>query len=347
MVSSLSGAGRTPLILDDGGPAARRVSPFDGIAAARPGARALSAVESGFRARDIFREAQIHFNFYGRLMVLRAPGEAGVMHWTYPVPLRIAGWRNLYTVHDAIPLDPSIASPIDPRRHRRMLDRIAEYADRIVTVSEAARADIVARVGCDPAMVVNCSQAVDVSGPATAPLPAPLLPGGYFLFVGTIETRKNLERLIAGHGKSGVDTPLVLVGPRGYGAESVLQSIAANAATLCFPFQERATLLRIMADAKALLFPTLGEGFGLPVAEAMTLGVPVMTSRGGALEEIAGGSALLVDPGDVDGMARAIGSLDRDAGLRERLIAAGIERSVAFASQPYAERLLGVYAEVA
>jgi glycosyltransferase involved in cell wall biosynthesis len=347
LVATLQGAGHAPLILRDGGPSARRPGWANGLAAARPGTRTLDRVADGYQARDIFREAHIHFSLHGRLLTLTAPGPPGVMHWTYPVPLRIDGWRNIYTVHDAIPLNPTLTSPVNPGRHRRLLDRILERADRIVTVSEAAKAEIVFRLGCAAALVVNCSQAVDVTAPSPGPLPASLGAGEYFVFTGMIEERKNLERLIAAHRLAGTARPLVLVGPDGLGAERIMQAAGHDGAVLRLPFQARDTLLGILANARALLFPSLGEGFGLPVIEAMALGVPVMTSAGGALEEVAERAALLIDPYDVEEMARSIALLDRDVSLRRTLVAAGIARAALFTPPFYANRLLELYTEVA
>ena len=99
----------------------------------------------------------------------------------------------------------------------------------------------------------------------------------------------------------------------------------------------------VIAGARALLFPSLAEGFGLPIAEAMALGTPVMTSTGGATEEVARSAALLVDPLSLDAMARAIARLDNDAALRTSLAAAGRERARDFSLESFAERLQALH----
>jgi len=348
MRTSLQLAGVDVAILGDGGEASYRSPPAKLLAAMRPGRRHLALSADGYHARDIFREAHVHFGLYRRLTRLRAPGPPGIMHWTYPVPIRVEGWRNIYTVHDVIPLDTALASPVDPRRLRAVLSRIVASADRLVAVSETARADIVAALGCDAAFVTNCSQAVDVTTVAPREnLPAPLSHGRYYLYVGAVEKRKNLERLVQAHRSSGVAYPLVLVGPGGEG-EAYLASAGTGSAAgpIRFPFQDRSILLRMIADARALLFPSLAEGFGLPIVEAMALGTPVLTSRGGALEEVAGSAALLADPYDVGSIARAIACLDAQDALRHRLSREGRVRAGHFDKPAYAARLLRLYKDV-
>jgi glycosyltransferase involved in cell wall biosynthesis len=108
----------------------------------------------------------------------------------------------------------------------------------------------------------------------------------------------------------------------------------------------RPELLGLMQGAAAVLAPSLSEGFGLPVAEAMALGVPTLTSHDGAPREIGGGAAVLIDPRDVRAIAAGITALDQDAGLRAALSAAGRVRARAFSQGAYAARLAALYADV-
>ena len=300
--------------------------------------------------RDIFRRAKVHFDRHGTVMrVAPPPGPPGIMHWTYPVPIRLCGWRNVYTVHDVIPLTAPDLSPIKSARHRCLLSAILAGADAIATVSASARAEIVTALGLDPARVVDCGQAVlpgptgrvdvgrvDVAG---------LEPGGYFLFCGSIEPRKNLVRLAEAWRASGVATPLVIVGSDGWRAETILPLLDA-AGVIRLPYLPAADLRALQAGARAVLFPTLAEGFGLPIVEAMALGTPVLTSHAGATAEVAGGAALLVDPTDVAGIADAIRSLDADEALRAGLARAGLARSAAYSPTVFADRLAALYATV-
>jgi glycosyltransferase involved in cell wall biosynthesis len=244
--------------------------------------RLRTAAGGGLVGDDVFRVAQVHFDWWRRPLELVAPGPPGIVHWTYPLPLRIAGWANLYTVHDAIPLTRPELTSISPARHRRLLAAIERQAAGFVTVSAAAKADIVRATGCAPDFVTDCGQAALLPEPEAA-TPAGLRPRGYFLYCGLIEPRKNLSRLIAAHVRAATGMPLVIVGPDGWRAGPILDAIAGRPDVLRLPYQDRPALAALIRDARALLFPSLAEGFGLPVAEAMTLGTPALVSRDPAL----------------------------------------------------------------
>jgi glycosyltransferase involved in cell wall biosynthesis len=291
-------------------------------------------------ARDVFRLAQARFAATGRLLELSAPGPAGIMHWTYPIAARIEGWVNFYTVHDVIPLATPALSPIDPAPLARRIMAIAAHADRIVTVSEASRRAILRALPIGADAVSNCGLAVTALEPGSGSLPAGLMADNYFLHCGLSEPRKNLPRLIDAWAASGTHRPLVLAGP-GH------EAIAARPGLVILPYQSRAALVDLLRHARALLFPSLAEGFGLPLAEAMTLGTPALSADRDALAETAGGAALLVDPTDTADIARGIARLDRDEPLRADLIERGRARSLAFTPQAFAGRLRRLHDEFA
>ena len=355
-------AGAVPVILNDqpqsgGGRrsrAARWLSALDPrarlarmqhlpLAADQPKYTTTGHVEPG----DIFREAQVFFTLHGRLMPVVCVDPPQVMHWTYPVPLYVQGARNLYTVHDVIPLSHPELTPISRSRHDRLLRLIAAQADGLVTVSESARRAVIAQLGCNPAAVFNTYQAVlDAPDSRADALPNGLTPGGYFLFCGTVERRKNLAALVKAHAKAKTGMPLVIAGPVAPGHAALEARLRAAPGVIRLEWQPRDALIGLMRDARALLFPSLVEGFGLPVAEAMSLGVPVMTSDHGALAEIAGGAARLVDPGSGSDMVNAIKALAGDDLLCARLKAAGLERARLFSPHAYGQRLHDLYSSV-
>lgn len=292
-----------------------------------------------FHVPDVFRLAQVYFDVHRRPLPVRVPGTPGLMHWSYPVPLRLVGWTNVYTIHDVIPLLHPSLSPIDPRRHRRLLRAIIRPGTEVVTVSDTARDDIVRVLGCDPATVTNCAQAVEPS--VAGALPAGLLPQAYMLVCGSVEPRKNIGAILAAHRRSGTTLPLVVAGrDGGRSNEPGLE----HASVLRLRDIDRGTIAALIANARMLLMPSLAEGFGLPVAEAMALGTPVITSAGGALEETAGGAALLVDPSDIDAIAGAIRRLVDDEGLRRELAARGLRNAGRFTPARFAARLAALYA---
>jgi glycosyltransferase involved in cell wall biosynthesis len=296
---------------------------------------------------NLFRAAQVRFGMFGRFTTLRADIPAGIMHWTYPVPLRMAGWVNIYTVHDVVPLDWPDLTPVNPARLRAILLQIAGNDDHVVTVSETSRARFLRHIDIDPARVVNCYQAIAPSGePRDVSVPV-LEPGSYFLFCGLTEPRKNIVRLIQAHAESGTSRPLVLAGPptSRYDRQinAVINAAMASGQVRRLGYVSDNLMDLLQRNARALLFPSLGEGFGLPVIESMRHGTPVLTSGSGALAEIAGNAALLIDPTDVAAIANGIARLDRDPTLRDALTVAGRHRAERFSAGRFAARLRRVY----
>ncbi len=343
VIAALQVAGVRPALLEDGGVAVRRSRFAKLVAAVRPWRRRAAATTDGFAVRDVFREAQVFFDIHRRPMPIALPGPAGIMHWTYPLPLRVEGWRNLYTVHDVLPLDPAIPSPVNGPRLRRLLDALRASGAEFATVSEAARVQIVTRMGWPAESVTCCHQAIDVAGADEGGLPGDLQPGGYLLYVGAVEARKNLHRLLAAYRASGITTPLVISGPDGLDAAGIDDHIAATPGAVRLGLQPRGRVLQLIAGARALAFVSLAEGFGLPVAEAMALGTPVLAADVAALAEVAGGAALLVDPLDLAALRTGLIAIDGDAALRDRLSHLGRQRAQHFALGPYARRLLSLY----
>ena len=329
----------------------RAASPFSARAAIMP--TAPPGFDDAWMARDVFRAAQIHFDIYGRLQRVRADHPPGLMHWTYPLPLAFDGVPNVYTIHDLIPLTHPALTGIDARRFERIVRCVIGRADHIVTVSETSRGEIMSLLGVPAEKVTNTYQSVTVPPPVAGEQAA--VPGAYFLFCGTIEARKNLTRLISAYEASGLATPLILAGPDARDSAQVLGSAKMAVQPLSSmqpggqhgvwraPWLERPALLNLLRHARALLFPSLAEGFGLPIVEAMLLGVPVLTSRPGATGEIAGDAALLIDPTDIASMAAAITALDSNAELRAAYVARGLRRAAAFAPDRCMARLETIY----
>ncbi|HEY0206919.1 MAG TPA: glycosyltransferase family 1 protein [Acetobacteraceae bacterium] len=345
LAEALASAGVPVQRLTEAGPAPTRLHRW--LAALPPGSRPAPQTAPGLRTgADPFRTAQVFFDLHRRFMPLQDASPPGLMHWTYPVPLRFLGAPNIYTVHDVIPLQRPDLSPIPPARLRRLLQGIGRWAAHVVTVSEASRAALLAETGWPPARVTSTGQSVSVTGAdPSAPTALGLQPGGYFLCAGTIEPRKNIARLLAAHAASNVSAPLVLAGPDGWRAAEQLQGAGPGLRRV--PWLPRPALLGLMAGARAVLMPSLAEGFGLPVAEAMALGVPALASEDQALSEVAGGAALLADAESTGALTAAIQALDADSGLRASLAARGLRRAEAFMPAAHAVRLLAVYGAAA
>lgn len=308
-----------------------------------------------FTRRNLFDACHREYRRHDSFMTLRVPNPPAIAHWTYPLPIRLEGAVNVYTIHDLVPLRLPHTTLEDKAYHTRLLRAIVRDAAHVCTVSEASRRDIIDLLGADPSRVTNTWQSTDVVDaaiPGSVELTSwlqrvhGLERDGYHLFVGAVEPKKNVGRMIEAYLQSGMDTPLVIVGPDAWRAEPelVLLGGAGAGRVRRITHVPRATLLRLLAGARSLFFPSLYEGFGLPVLEAMALGVPVLAAATAALPEVAGDAALLIDPYDIDAMSRAMVALDRNDALRERLGQAGLERGRLFARTHYCTRLEQLYA---
>ena len=179
------------------------------------------------------------------------------------------------------------------------------------------------------------------------------LPGPFVLYVGTIEPRKNLNRLFEAFRivrRSGFQTHnLVLVGNRGWSDASVLASIERLGLTgvvRVLGYAPTADLVALYNLAEVVAFPSLYEGFGLPVVEAMACGTPVVTSPNGSLAEIAGGAAELVDPRHIESIAAGLVRVVADPERRAELRAAGLARAARFSWHSAAAQTRQVYEAV-
>jgi glycosyltransferase involved in cell wall biosynthesis len=210
---------------------------------------------------------------------------------------------------------------------RFAVPRVLHAARRLIAISEFTKSEIVALVGVD-------TERIDVIGvPPRESLSAEgaAAEGEYVLAVGTLEPRKNLAQAAEAARRAGVE--LRVAGARGWG------DVAVDG-TRWLGEVDDDELARLYRGARALVYPSRYEGFGIPILEAMRAGTPVVTSRGGATEEVAGGAAVLVDPEDPGSIADGIAEADR---RREELRALGFARAREFSWDDVAERTLRVY----
>jgi glycosyltransferase involved in cell wall biosynthesis len=288
---------------------------------------------------------------------VRVPG-VDIAHWTYPIPLRAANALNIYTIHDLVPLLRPELTLDNPRRHRRLCEAVVARADHILTVSEDTRSQVISVLGAAPERVTNVYQShgIHEAEIAAAELAMPavckelgLKARDYFLFLGAIEPKKNVPRLLKGYLASGSKTPLILVGAPGWDVSRQLAPLERfgpeqRAQVRLLGYQARATVLALIRGAKATLFPSLVEGFGLPAVESMALGTPVLASRVGGLVEVTGKAAVIIDPLDVSSISAGIRALDSSESLRQSLTAAGYSQAELFSSAAYIQRLETLFA---
>jgi glycosyltransferase involved in cell wall biosynthesis len=270
-------------------------------------------------------------------------GEIDVAHATGLVPCGTAA-PLVVTVHDlAFVHDPAKFSAQGVRTMNRSLAAIIRRADRVICSSEATRVDCeTAGISVDRLRVVPLG--VDIIAVSDSDIERVrrryLLPDEFVLFVGTFEPRKNLARLAEAMRRPGMPGPLVVAGADGWGDVGVVD----HGNTLFLGFIPDADLAPLYAAATVFAYPSEREGFGLPVAEAMAQGAAVVTSSGTSTEEVAGGAAVLVDPFDVDDIARGVVEA---ADRRVELGALARSRASALTWELAAERTVAVYRELA
>ncbi|MDP9490995.1 MAG: glycosyltransferase family 4 protein [Actinomycetota bacterium] len=252
--------------------------------------------------------------------VLHCPGHRGPLRSQVPVVI---------TVHDlAVLRHPETFNRWTRTYSSFLLPRIVRAAARVIAVSEFTAAEAVELLGADESRLRVVPNGV---GPPFQP-EGPAAEGEYALAVGTVEPRKNLPRAALAAERAGIE--LRVVGPSGWGDVGI-ESLG---------FVDDEELARLYRGAQCLVYPSLYEGFGLPVLEAMACGTPVVTSNSGATAEIAGDAAVLVDPLDVDSIA---GGIAEALGRREERLAKGVERARQFTWDETARRTLEVYREAA
>jgi glycosyltransferase involved in cell wall biosynthesis len=328
------------------------------------------AADRMWASRDIFHSANRAHGSFQRLTPLRLGRDlqTDVMHWTCLLPLYEPRARNVYTIHDLVPLRLPYSTLDNKRNFYGLCQKVSQKADLIFTVSENSKKDIVDILKLPESKVVNTYQAVelpasllsvpdeDVANQLDAALDLPWK--GFYLFFGALEPKKNIGRIVEAYLGSGATAPLVIVGGRAWLEEdqkdllyeelieaSVLKDGVLRRADRIrqYDFMPFRLLVSLIRGARATLFPSLYEGFGLPVLESMLLGTPVLTSSEGSLPEIAGEAAMIVDPYDVQAIRKGIQTLDADEALRAELTKRGKIRAAEFSRAAYLERLRTAY----
>jgi glycosyltransferase involved in cell wall biosynthesis len=315
----------------------RRLGPVDVIAPTKP----LGGIKG-----HLWEQSALPWRARGKL--LWSPSATG------PLVMR----RQVVTLHDVAFLDePQFFSRSFRLLYERLTPALARVAARIVTVSEFSRSRILKSFATPPEKVVVIGNGVSEnfrpqSEAAIAATRAALdLPKRYFLLQATSDRRKNLAGALEAWREALPALPddlhLVVSGHMGRShvfGKSELDLAAPRSRAVGYVAEEH--MAPLLAGAEAFLFPSLYEGFGMPILEAMACATPVLTSAATATQEVAAGRALLVDPTSIADIARGVVELSRNGDLRARLAAEGVAHAAKFTWEDVGQRYLKLFAEV-
>ncbi len=235
----------------------------------------------------------------------------------------------------------------------KYLQKSIQKSEKIVTISEFTKRELIALDLCAKEKIEVIPNGVDrIFKPTSKEDFLPLAKRfaieyrRYFLFVGTLEPRKNLKNLLLAYmrylQKVKNPTPLLLTGGIGWRSEhfdDVFQKALATGYVKKIGYVSQTDLVGLYGGAKAFAFPSFYEGFGLPPLEAMACGTPVITSKSSSLPEVAGDAGILVDPWDTSALCDALIQMDEDEALRHRLTKLGIQRAKHFSWEMSAQKL--------
>jgi glycosyltransferase involved in cell wall biosynthesis len=277
----------------------------------------------------------------GEVLVGRVDAVHGTNFWIPPLRRR----NGVVTVHDlTFLLYPEFCTP-QVRRYRWILPQVLKRCAVVLTPSETVAEQVSSELAFPRDRIVVTPEGVRPSALSTAPAAAK--GRSYLLFTGTQEPRKNLDRLLRAFALLGdLDLDLVFAGPAGWGSGDLHRRCVelGIADRVQFPgYLSDRDLAATLAGARAFVFPSLYEGFGLPPLEAMAAGIPVVAARAGSLPEVLGDAPFWCDPLDVESIAAAIRRAVTDDELRVRASAAGRERVAVYDWAETARLTLGAY----
>ncbi|MEE9395125.1 MAG: glycosyltransferase family 1 protein [Planctomycetota bacterium] len=290
-------------------------------------------------------------DFLGRVMPLSVEtfsDHFDLFHFTDYVQPPVRTKCSVFTLHDTSFLgDRGYHSPENSQQLTSVTQSLIDQASVVITVSEATKRDALESYDLDESRVVVTPLGVDEI--FLQPYERSVQDCPFILSVGTLEPRKNHLRLLRAFEsrlEKGLRARMILVGRKGWMCDDVLEALERPLLRkwVCWIGEiQDAALLALMRNATAMAYPSLLEGFGLPVLEAMALGLPVLTSARGGLEEVAGDATHLVDPECEDSIAAGLEKLCEDTAYREELCRRGKIQAKKFSWQDCASRTLDAY----
>lgn len=271
-----------------------------------------------------------------------------------PINIQGSGIPSIVTIHDLIFLRyPEYYEPIDRKIYNYKFRKACENANRVIAITECTKRDIITYYGIDASKIdvvyQGCADIFANSWSQNELEKVRIkysLPQNFILSVGTIEKRKNALLIVKALARMRSDIHLVMIGKPTTYYEDIKEFAVENHLSARIhiyqdlPFNYLPAFYRL---SKLFVYPSRFEGFGIPMLEAITCGVPAIGATGSCLEEAAGEGALYVDPDDVDGMAESINRVLEDEDLRTQMIAKGLEYAKTFSRKEIASNIMNVY----
>jgi glycosyltransferase involved in cell wall biosynthesis len=273
----------------------------------------------------------------------RAPRSADVFHGLNQRLPRARMRHAVTTFHDLFVMTGEYSTPEFRRRFTEQARDAAQRSGRIIAVSQFTARQVTELLGVEESRVRVVHHGVRPARATTVTREK------IVLHVGAIQHRKNIARLVDAFERLDSEWVLVLAGASGYGAAEILEKIGAARSRdrIRLPgYVTPSELAGWYARAMIFAFPSLDEGFGMPVLEAMAAGTPVIASNHSAIAEVAGNAAWLVDPEDTEELGNALVELARDPVRREMLSGRGLQRAAQFTWAEAVEKTWQVYREL-
>jgi len=276
--------------------------------------------------------------------------------FNFTIPKNIKG-KVINTIYDTVFI--SAPETMGDRKELEEYKYGAQKSDLIITISESAKNDIIKNLGVNEDKIEIVHPGIDLENYSQKYEKEELerirkkynLPSEYILYLGTIEPRKNIERIIKAFikYKEKVDDNLkfVIVGKKGWKYENIMKLIESMGTDIIITgYIDEEDKIPIYKLAQFFAFPSLYEGFGMPVLEAMAAGVPVVTSNVSSLPEVAGDAAILVDPLSEDEIFEAYKKIRSDSNYREEMIQKGYEQAKKYQWKYSAKKLEEIYDKI-
>jgi glycosyltransferase involved in cell wall biosynthesis len=307
-------------------------------------------------ASDVFHSANRFYSVFKRPVSVSIKNKPDIWHMTTPLPIKIKGVKTVITVHDLIPLKVPFTTLDVKANFYHLFKWACNYADLILAVSDQTKRDIIDIYNIPAEKIKVTWQSVKkINKKADSDFEIKYLNANaiekekYVLFVGNIEPKKNIKSLITAMSFVDESIKLVIVGKKAWLWKDQLKNLKkylTNKRVKFMNYLDDDELAVLYRNASCLVFPSIYEGFGLPVLEAMQYNCPVICSGITSLPEVAGDAALYIDPYDYKDIRHKITSIINDPELRSSLIEKGKKRVEFFSPENYAKRLEQAYQSI-